>query len=215
MPMAAPLALLLAAVLTLHPLPAAAQAGSVEGTVTRRAAATRVADRYAERAAAAHSLQAVPTVAFIEGAVAGGGTLTAAGRTLAQQDTAFAPSLVIVPVGATVEFPNRDPFFHNVFSYSRTRRFDLGRYPRGESKSVAFDAPGVVSVFCEIHRGMRATVVVVENPHVTTVDRDGRFTLRGVPPGRHTLVVVDPDRGRRAVPVVVSPGAATRVSIAY
>jgi plastocyanin len=184
--------------------------------VVRRAAANRVADRYAAGGGAgARPLQAVPVLAFLEGRIAGHGPAPASGRTLAQQDTAFAPSLLVIPVGATLEFPNRDGFFHNFFSYSRTRRFDLGRYPRGEVKSVTFESPGVVSVFCEIHRSMRATVLVAENPFVARVDDDGRFTLRGVPPGRHTLVVLDADRGRREVPVEVRGDRAAQVTVTY
>jgi hypothetical protein len=69
---------------------------------------------------------------------------------IAQQDTAFSPSVVVIPVGAKVAFPNKDPFFHNVFSYSSTERFDLGRYPQGESKTVVFGTPGMVNVYCEV-----------------------------------------------------------------
>ena len=130
-----------------------------------------------------------------------------------QQDTAFAPPVLVVPVGTAVEFPNRDPFFHNVFSYSSTKRFDLGRYPRGESRTVTFDRAGIVKVYCEIHQWMRSAVVVVENPFHAEVRADGGFTIPGVPPGRYKLAVWDFDRGQRVVDVTVPAQGAARVDV--
>ena len=100
---------------------------------------------------------------------------------LAQQDTTFVPAALVITVGTTVDFPNRDPFFHNVFSYSKTKRFDLGRYPRGESKEVRFDSPGIVKVYCEVHKSMRSLVAVVESPFHAVADSLGRFVIRDVP----------------------------------
>src|SRR5437016_2379964 len=82
---------------------------------------------------------------------AGAGALPPAGRAIHQFNETFAPHVLAVPVGSTVQFPNDDPLFHNVFSLSRVKSFDLGRYPKGTSKSVRFDRPGVVQVFCHIH----------------------------------------------------------------
>jgi len=81
------------------------------------------------------------------------------------------PAAMVVPVGTTVRFPNQDTFFHNVFSYSGPARFDLGRYPRGESKDVRFDEAGIVKVYCEVHEFMRAVVVVTAdaNPNAAGV----------------------------------------------
>ena len=86
-------------------------------------------------------------------------------------------------MGATVSFPNGDPLFHNVFSYSRAKRFDLGRYPKGESKTVVFDKPGYVKVLCEVHKWMRAGILVVENPYHAVVQESGRFQFDEVPAG--------------------------------
>src|SRR5690606_6586734 len=111
------------------PGPLAAQAGSIEGRVeAAKPRARRVADRYATNGAAAAKIQPLPAVVVLEG-VEGAGA-DARRHRLAQRDTAFVPAVLVVPPGATVDFPNQDPFFHNVFSYSSVKRFDLGRYPK-------------------------------------------------------------------------------------
>jgi hypothetical protein len=90
--------------------------------------------------------------------------------------------------GETVEFPNRDDTYHSVFSYSKTKRFDLGRYRKGEEPaSIVFDKPGVVKLFCEIHEHMRATVLVLDTPYFAKTDGDGSFRIESVPPGRYRL----------------------------
>jgi plastocyanin len=190
-------------------------AGSIEGHVTlSRMQPQRVANRYpGEGAGNSHRAGAVPPVAFIVGPVSGGGQERGGRPTLTQQDTAFHPPVLVIPVGTSVEFPNRDPFFHNVFSYSATKRFDLGRYPRGESRTVTFDKPGVVKVYCEIHQWMRSAILVVENPYHAQVGADGRFSIDGVPPGRYKLAVWDFDRGQRVVDVTVPASGAARVEV--
>ncbi|HYH79481.1 MAG TPA: hypothetical protein VEX86_06780 [Longimicrobium sp.] len=197
------------------PAPASSATGVIEGRVTlSRAAPRRVANRYAgEGGGAAHQVGAVPVVAYIMGPVPGARAGAAERPRLSQRDTAFRPAVLVVPVGTSVDFPNRDPFFHNVFSYSSTKRFDLGRYPRGESRTVVFDRPGVVKVYCEIHQWMRSAVLVVENPHHVLVGADGRFTLAGIPAGRYRLAVWDFDRGQRVMAVTVPATGATRVLV--
>ena len=189
--------------------------GTIEGRVSMAPrAARRTVNRYeGAGGGAAHEVGAVPAVAFIVGPVPGARAGAAERPRLVQQDTAFRPALLVVPAGTTVEFPNRDPFFHNVFSYSPIKRFDLGRYPRGESRSVAFDRAGVAKVYCEIHQWMRAAVVVVESPFHAQVGADGRFTIAGVPPGRYKLAVWDFDRGQRQVDVTVSASGSVRVDV--
>ena len=105
-----------------------------------------------------------------------------------QKGERFVPRVLPVVVGTTVDFPNTDPIFHNVFSLSGAKAFDLGRYPRGESKSVRFDKAGTVQVFCHIHGDMRAVVLVLDTPAFAVPDEDGRYSLAGVPPGEYTLV---------------------------
>ena len=104
-----------------------------------------------------------------------------------QHGKEFEPHVLVVPVGATVDFPNLDPFFHNVFSLFDGRRFDLGLYESGASRSVTFPRAGICYLFCNIHPNMSATVVVVDTPYYATTGRTGAFTITGVPPGRYRL----------------------------
>jgi plastocyanin len=100
---------------------------------------------------------------------------------------AFAPHVIAVPVGGTVEFPNEDPIFHNAFSVSGENRFDLDLYKRPKVGSWTFQAPGVVRVYCNIHPQMSAVVLVRDNPYFAKAARDGAFVLEGVPAGRYQL----------------------------
>ena len=116
---------------------------------------------------------------------------TAAGAAVArmeQRGERFVPRVLPILAGTTVSFPNADPIFHNVFSLSGAKAFDLGRFPRGEAKSVRFDKPGVVQVFCHIHSDMRAVVLVLDTPAFAVPGSDGRYALAGLPPGEYTLV---------------------------
>ncbi|MGA9406157.1 MAG: carboxypeptidase regulatory-like domain-containing protein [Bacteroidota bacterium] len=125
-------------------------------------------------------------VIFIE-SVSGSYDPPSAHPILDQRDMVFRPLVLPILVGTTVDFPNSDPLFHNVFSLSQAKEFDLGRYPKGEKKSVLFDKPGIVSVYCEIHSYMFATILVLQNPFFTAPDEDGNFTLTGIPPGTYQL----------------------------
>jgi len=108
---------------------------------------------------------------------------------LTQQNQQFAPRLLVVPVGSTVSFPNSDPVFHNVFSLSATRKFDLGYYPQGRTRLVTFNDPGVVQVYCHLHPNMHGAIVVVPNQWHTQPAEDGTFSLTGVPPGTYRLMI--------------------------
>ena len=112
---------------------------------------------------------------------------------LAQRDQSFDPRVVVVPAGGEVEFPNFDPIYHNVFSVSPNKRFDLGKYPRGQSRSVVFNKPGLVNVFCDIHADMAAFILVVPNAAWARPGSDGRFELSGLPPGHYKLRWWHPD----------------------
>lgn len=105
-----------------------------------------------------------------------------------QKGLEFEPHVLAIPKGATVEFPNRDLVFHNVFSLSKASSFDLGRYPSGSAKSVRFDDPGLVRVYCHIHSDMAALVLVLDNPFFTSPSEDGRYALDGIPPGEYKVV---------------------------
>lgn len=196
--------------------PAQTQQG--EGTILGRVVLEaqplprRTANRYPGGSTAAHPIQQLPPVAYLVGPVAGapGG---GARVTMAQQDTAFVPAVVVVRAGGAVTFPNGDPFFHNVFSYSSALRFDLGRYPQGESKSVTFPQPGIVEVFCEVHEFMRGAIVVTENPFHAIVAADGSFRMTGVPAGEHTIAFWHPDHRPLEQRVAVAAGGTTRVEV--
>jgi plastocyanin len=104
---------------------------------------------------------------------------------LVQKNKSFEPHVLVVPVGAEVEFPNRDPFFHNVFSLFEGKRFDLGLYEAGSTRNVVFDKPGISYIFCNIHAEMSAVVVVLNTPYYGTSDRRGQLLLHDVAPGRY------------------------------
>jgi plastocyanin len=106
-----------------------------------------------------------------------------------QKDLAFVPTLLPVQMGTKVAFPNLDDTYHNIFSFSPAKRFDLGRYRPDETPipSVVFDVPGLVTVRCDIHEHMRALILVLDTPYFAMSDGDGRFRLSGLPPGHYTL----------------------------
>ncbi len=108
---------------------------------------------------------------------------------LIQQRKRFEPHLLVVAVGSTVEFPNLDPFFHNVFSLFEGKRFDLGLYEAGTNHAVNFDRPGISYIFCNIHPGMSAVIVAVNTPYYAVSSRSGEVTIPNVPSGAYRLQV--------------------------
>ena len=111
---------------------------------------------------------------------------------LDQHDETFVPHVLAITTGTTVRFLNSDKTYHNVFSLSRPKRFDLGRYPTGRSKSVRFDRPGIVRVFCEIHSHMSAFILVFAHTHFAVTNARGEYRLEGLPPGSYTVTVWHP-----------------------
>jgi plastocyanin len=126
-------------------------------------------------------LDAVPRRAFDE--------LPAARARMDQRGEQFVPHILAITTGTTVDFPNHDTTFHNVFSLSRVRTFDLGRFPPGRTGSVRFDRPGIVPVFCDIHSHMSAYILVFTHPFFAVTDDDGGYEIDGVPAGSYTLMV--------------------------
>lgn len=108
---------------------------------------------------------------------------------LAQKDKHFEPHLLVIPKGAQVEFPNKDPFFHNVFSLHDGVRFDLGLYERGAAKIVRFNRPGVSYIFCNIHPEMSAVIMVMTTRYYAVSDARGTYSIADVPPGTYQVSV--------------------------
>lgn len=111
---------------------------------------------------------------------------------LVQKDKSFQPSLLVIPAGGQVEFPNRDPFFHNVFSLFDGKRFDLGLYESGTTQFVKFDKPGISFIFCNIHAQMSAVVVALDTPYYSISSSRGEISIANVVPGRYQMHVFHP-----------------------
>ncbi len=132
-----------------------------------------------------------------------------------QRDIMFSPRVLPILVGTIVDFPNSDNLFHNVFSYSQTKDFDLGRYPTGESRSVLFERAGIVRVYCDIHAHMNATILVLDNPYFATPDDEGHYSIRNIPEGLYTLKLWF---GRDIVEtrsVTIKSGEITTINLTY
>jgi plastocyanin len=106
---------------------------------------------------------------------------------LTQHNKGFEPHVLVVPVGSVVQFPNRDPFFHNVFSLFEGKRFDLGLYEAGSTRNVSFDRPGISYIFCNIHAEMSAVVIALDTPYFGISNRRGEIVIPNVPVGRYTM----------------------------
>ena len=133
---------------------------------------------------------------------------------LDQRDERFVPHVLAVTTGTVVDFPNSDRIFHNVFSLSKTRPFDLGRYAAGRSKAVTFDRPGIVRVFCDIHSHMNAFILVFNHPFFALTDMDGRYRIDNVPPGTYSLVAWNEGVSSGPQAVVVPEGGEAELDFA-
>ncbi len=176
--------------------------GRIEGTVTisQKLVARRPAFRiYADAGPGSQPPIAPPPdsiaelkniVLYLDGDQPGGGPPDPpVHATMTQRDERFVPHVLPVVRGTTVDFPNEDAYFHNVFSLSKApKEFDLGRYPKGESKSETFTKTGIVEVFCHIHSDMSGIILVLGNRFYTVPASGGKFSLDGVPPGDYTLI---------------------------
>jgi plastocyanin len=131
-----------------------------------------------------------------------------------QQDEAFVPGVVAITRGSTVDFPNADPYFHNVFSLSRGGAFDLGRYPRGQRRSYAFNRAGLIKVYCHLHSHMAAAIMVFDHQHFTVPETNGSFVLADVPAGEWRLSAWHERIGESQKAIQVQPGRTVRVEFA-
>jgi len=128
---------------------------------------------------------------------------------MVQKDLTFVPALLPIRVGTKVEFPNQDEAYHNIFSYSAPKRFDLGRY-RADERPIpfqVFETPGLVTLRCDVHEHMRALILVVDTPYFVLTDASGNFRLSGMPPGRYTLKAWLNSKTTLEKPVEITPDA--------
>jgi plastocyanin len=130
-----------------------------------------------------------------------------------QRNETFVPHVLAVMVGTVVDFPNSDRTYHNVFSLSRARRFDLGRYAAGKSRAVRMDRPGVVRVFCDIHSHMNAFILVFNHPFFKVTAAEGRFEMPAVPAGTYTIVGWYEGEVRASGSVAVPPGGWAEIDL--
>lgn len=130
-----------------------------------------------------------------------------------QRDLQFAPPLTVVLVGTTVDFPNDDKVFHNVFSFSEVSRFDLGLYKSGTTKSVTFRRPGVVNVYCNIHPEMISKIKILDTRFYAVTGKDGAFRIGGVAPGTYPLVAWQPHGPEFRGQVTVTGGATSSIQV--
>ena len=214
-----PIASLLAVLFVATPGGQTPDTGSIAGRATLT---TRIKGRplpstaYPTRAVGAHDPTAIPeiknVVVYLKD-VAFRGALPPTKAELRQEHETLLPHVLAITRGSTVDFPNDDPIFHNVFSLSSAATFDLRRYPRGQSRSRQFSKAGIVTVYCDIHSHMSATILVMDNPYFTIPNPDGSFELPNVPPGQYTLVGWHERVGERRVSVRVERGKAFRVDL--
>jgi plastocyanin len=187
--------------------------GTIRGVVEvrRSRAATETRASSAAMAMPAHRPdQLRPAVVYLDAGPRGAFEPDGAARArMDQVNQTFVPHVLAITVGTTVDFPNSDVTFHNVFSLSKTRSFDLGSYSRGRSKAVRFDRPGVVQVFCDIHSHMSAYVLVFSHRFFAVTDEAGRYAIGPVPPGSYTLTVWYEGEVRETRPIAVPDSGGT------
>jgi len=128
-----------------------------------------------------------------------------------QRNETFVPHVLAITTGTVVDFPNSDRFYHNVFSLSKTKSFDLGRYPTGHSRSITFDHPGIVRVFCDIHSHMNAFILVFSHPFFALTDDEGRYRIENVPPGTYNVIAWNEGQASEPKPVTVGDGASAEL----
>jgi hypothetical protein len=195
------------------------QSGTITGEVklTSRVRGTPLPSNvYQPRSVANHDSVSIPeiknVVIYLKD-IKFKGQLPVSRQEIRQEHEAFVPRVVAVTRGSTIDFPNADPFFHNVFSLSSASTFDLGRYPMGRQKSATLSNAGLVKVYCHIHSQMSASILVLDHPYFTMPDLNGSFTIPNVPPGTYTIVGWHERIGERAGVVSVKPGASASIEI--
>ena len=185
--------------------------GAIRGRVELRRVAATIERRPGVADLGAPAPRDVPdlvrSVVYLESAPRGAFETDEGGHAVMdQRNETFVPHVVAITTGTTVDFPNSDKLYHNVFSLSKTRRFDLGRYAAGHSQSVRFDRPGIVRVFCDIHSHMNAFILVFSHPFFALTDQDGRYRIDNVPPGSYGVIAWNEGISSETKPVTVPEG---------
>jgi plastocyanin len=210
--------LLAALWLVAPPIRGSAASGAIRGRIDVRRPAQVRERRPNVSGVSAPARLAVPdtmqSVVYLEAAPRGAfEQIEPAHAVMDQRNETFWPHVLAVTTGTIVDFPNSDRIYHNVFSLSKTASFDLGRYAAGRSKSVRFDRPGIVRVFCEIHSHMSAFILVFSHPFFTMTDNDGRYRLDNIPPGSYSVVAWHEGDSSDPAPVTVQSGSTAELDI--
>ena len=196
----------------------APRSGAIRGRVELRKAPTPVERRPSVTELGAPSARDLPdllrSVVYLESAPRGAFETSEGGHAIMdQRNETFVPHVLAITTGTTVDFPNSDKFYHNVFSLSKTRRFDLGRYAAGGSRHVTFDQPGIVRVFCDIHTHMSAFILVFGHPFFALTDDQGRYHIDNVPPGTYNVIAWHEGSATEPRPVTVPDGADAELDV--
>jgi len=194
------------------------ETGTIAGHIrlTARVRAPLPANPYPSRAIGRHEAPAAPEIRNVVVYLRDPGfkgALPASHVELHQENETFVPHVLAITKGSTVDFPNDDPFFHNVFSLSSAASFNLGRYPRGKSKAQTFTKAGLVKVFCDIHSHMSASILVLDHPYFAIPATDGNYEIRNVPAGQYTIIGWHERVGERAASVRVEAGRQATVDL--
>jgi len=194
----------------------AARNGAIRGRVEIRRVATAMERRPGVADLGTPAARSVPdllrSVVYLESAPRGAFETSEGGHAIMdQRNETFVPHVLAIMTGTTVDFPNSDKFYHNVFSLSRTRSFDLGRYAAGNSRPVRFDRPGIVRVFCDIHSHMSAFILVFSHPFFAMTDAEGRYRIENVPPGTYGVIAWNEGNSSETRPITVADGGVTEL----
>ena len=194
----------------------AARPGSIRGRVELRRAAPPIERRpgVSELGAAAglEVSDRLRSVVYLETAPRGAFETAESGHAVMDQhNETFVPHVLAIMTGTTVDFPNSDKFYHNVFSLSKVAKFDLGRYAAGHSRTIRFDRAGIVRVFCDIHSHMNAFILVFSHPFFAMTELDGRYRIENVPPGTYNVIAWNEGTSSEPKPVTVPDGGMTEL----
>jgi len=190
---------------------AAARPGSIRGRVEVRRPAAAIERRPGVADLGTPAARELPdllrSVVYLESAPRGAFESSDGGHAVMdQRNETFVPHVLAITTGTTVDFPNSDKFYHNVFSLSKTRPFDLGRYAAGASRPVRFDRAGIVRVFCDIHSHMNAYILVFNHPFFAMTDTEGRYRIENVPAGTYSVIAWNEGTSSESRPVTVPEG---------